>query len=123
MAHMPIAFETREAQEVARALAAVAAADGAILSREEACLDGFAVAHGVGGHAWIATPLDEGALARAVTDPAKRREVVRLCLVMAFSDNDYHPVEQRMIERIAKALDVGDDELALITLATQPPPR
>ena len=82
-------FEVEEANEVARALAAVAAAYGALLAREESVLDEFAVANGVGGHAWIATPLDEGRLARAVRDPLKRREVLRLCLKMAIADGDY----------------------------------
>ncbi len=110
-----VSFEPEEAQEVVRALAAVAAADGAILSREESFLEGFAVHHGVGGHAWIASPLDEVALARAVTDPAKRREVVALCLHMAHADHDYAPSERVLIERIAAALGIPDNVLADLT--------
>jgi tellurite resistance protein len=110
-------FEVEEANEIARALAAVAAADGAILAREASVLDEFAVANGVGGHAWIATPLDEARLARAVRDPVKRREVLRLCLRMATSDGDYAEAEQRAIARIAAAFGVSDDELRLLAAA------
>ena len=106
-----ISFAAEEAQEIARALAAVAAADGAILAREASLLDEFAVANGVGGHAWIAKPLDAGRLARAVKDPEHRREVLRLCLRMAVADGEYAEAEQRTIARIATAFEIGSDEL------------
>ena len=48
-----ITFAPDEAQEIARALAAVAAADGAILAREASFLDAFAMAHSVGGLSFI----------------------------------------------------------------------
>jgi tellurite resistance protein len=117
----PVTFEPAEAHEVVRALAAVAAADGAILSREESVLEGFAIAHGIGGHVWLAAPLDELALARAVTPPEKRREVVRLCLEMAHSDREYAASEQQMIARIARALEIGEAELRTLTAETKRP--
>jgi uncharacterized tellurite resistance protein B-like protein len=112
-------FDPNEAQEVARALAAVAAADGAAVEREVQFLEGFAVKYGVGAVAWIATPLDEVSLARAVSDPEKRRTVVMLCLEMAFSDKDYSPEEKEMIQRIAAALGVSEKELADLTLSAR----
>jgi len=108
---MSVSFDQAEAQAVARALAAVAAADGAIKAREESFLDGFAMQHGVGGHAWIAVPLDELELARAVAGPEKRREVVRLCLRMALADLELAPQELSLIQRVARALAISDDEL------------
>ncbi|HZS35770.1 MAG TPA: TerB family tellurite resistance protein [Polyangia bacterium] len=116
---MAVTFDHGEAEAVARVLAAVAAADGAIKAREESFLDGFAVAHGVGAHHWIAVPLDEAALVRAVVDPEKRREVVRLCLQMALSDLDYAPAEIALIARVARALAVSDGELAALTEAAR----
>jgi tellurite resistance protein len=116
---MGVTFDHGEAEAVARALAAVAAADGAIKAREESFLDGFAVAHGVGAHHWIAVPLDEAALARAVRGADQRREVVRLCLKMALADLDYAPSEIAIIARIARALDVGDAELSALTEAAR----
>src|SRR5438094_9207651 len=100
---MGVTFERGEAQAVARALAAVAAADGAIKAREESFLDGFAVANGVGAHVWIAVPLDEALLAHVIAGADKRREVLRLCLQMALADLDYAPQEMAMIARIARA--------------------
>ena len=106
-----VSFDQAEAQVVARALAAVAAADGAIKAREENFLEGFAVTHGVGGHAHIAAALDENALAHAVRDPERRREVLRLCLKMAHADRVYEPREAAVIARIARAFGVSDEEL------------
>jgi tellurite resistance protein len=108
-------FEPGEAQEVARALAAVAAADGAILAREESFLDEFAMAHSVAGHAFIATPLDVDRLARAIRDGDKRRKVLRLCLHMALADGEYVESERRAIAKIAAAFDIGADELQQLT--------
>lgn len=106
-----------EAQAVARALAAVAAADGAVLDREVAYLEGFGVRHGVAVHAHVADPLDPEALARAVTDPAKRKEVVRLCLEIAVADREYAPAEAILVSTIAAALEVSDDDLQALTAA------
>lgn len=113
-------FDPGEAQEVARALAAVAAADGAILSREESFLDEFAMAHSVAGHAFLSTPLDVDRLARAIRDVNKRRDVVRLCLRMALSDGKYAEAEVRAVEKIATALEIPPDELAALTAAARP---
>jgi uncharacterized tellurite resistance protein B-like protein len=114
-----VTFDAFEAQAIARALAAVAAADGAIKAREESFLDGFAMTHAVAGHAWIAAPLDEVALARAVIGADKRREVVRLCLKMAHADRHYAEPEKALIARIARALGISDEELAVLTAEAQ----
>jgi tellurite resistance protein len=117
MSAMPVFFDPGEAQEVARALAAVAAADGAILAREESFLDEFAMVHSVAGHAFIATPLDVDRLARAIRGADKRREVLRLCLRMAYADGKYADAEVQAIEKIAAAFGVGADELQALTEA------
>jgi uncharacterized tellurite resistance protein B-like protein len=111
----PVQFDAAEALEVVRALAAVAAADGAILVREEVLLEGFAIQHGIGSHVWINSPLDEQALANTVTDPAKRREVLRMCLQLAHADKEYAPSERALIVRIARVFDVSDQELESLT--------
>jgi tellurite resistance protein len=112
---MPLSFDVSEAQEVVRALAAVASADGAILDREESFLEGFSIQHNIGAHVWLGSPLDEVSLARAVTDPTKRRRVVELCLTMAHTDHDYAPEERAVIERIAAALSITPDQLQALT--------
>jgi hypothetical protein len=115
-----ITFAPGEAQEIARALAAVAAADGAILGREASFLDAFAMAHSVGGLSFIPTPLDHARLARAITAPDKRREVLRLCLRMAMVDGDYAAAEQRAVAAIAAAFAVEDAELAALAEELRP---
>jgi tellurite resistance protein len=115
----PVSFEPEEALEVVRALAAVAAADGAILAREESFLEGFAIPHGIGSHAWISSPLDEVSLARAISEPRKRREVLALCLHMAYADGEYAPSERLLIERIATALAIPADVLAELEIAAR----
>ena len=114
-------FTPAEVRAVVRALAAVAAADGAVLGREEAFLEGFAMAHGelIGTHALLTQPLDVKLLAQAVGDLAKRRQVVLLCLEMAMSDREYAPSEAQLVKQIAEALGIGADELDRMTLATQ----
>jgi hypothetical protein len=116
---MPDRFDATEAQEIVRALAAVAAADGAILAREEVFLEGFAIKHGIGAHTWFASPLDETALARAITDSAKRREVLALCLEMAHSDQAFVAEELAMIRRIARAFAVSEADLEQMMLAAK----
>ena len=96
-----ISFAPAEAQEIARALAAVAAADGAILQREASVLDEFAMSHSVGGITFIPEQLDVDKLARAIRGDAERREVLRLCIRMALADGDYADSEA------ARA--IGDD--------------
>lgn len=110
-----IAFAPGEAQEIARALAAVAAADGAILPREASFLDEFAMAHSVGGMTFLPQPLDVDRLARAIAAPDKRRAVLRLCVKMALADGDYADSEARAIARIAYAFDVPSHELQALT--------
>jgi tellurite resistance protein len=109
-----ISFAPAEAQEIARALASVAAADGTIQQREASVLDEFAMAHSVGGMTFIPQALDVDKLARAIRGDDERREVLRLCIKMALSDGDYHPAEARAIGTIATAFDVLSDELQLI---------
>ena len=84
-----ISFAPAEAQEVARALAAVAAADGTIQQREASVLDEFAMSHSVGGMSFIPEALDVDKLARAIRGDAERREVLRLCIKMALADGEY----------------------------------
>ncbi len=120
-----IAFGREAAHEIARALAAVAAADGAIVAREASQLDEFAVAHGVGVQIWIATPLDPERLAAAVPDPGQRRDALRLCLRMAVADGTYAAPEQAIIARIATAFAIPDAELHALEAGaglTRPPP-
>jgi tellurite resistance protein len=109
-----ISFAPAEAQEIARALAAVAAADGAIQQREASVLDEFAMSHSVGGMSFIPEPLDVDKLARAIRGDAERREVLRLCIKMALADGDYADTEARAIGIIATAFDVPSDELQQI---------
>ncbi|MDB4964813.1 MAG: Tellurite resistance protein TerB [Myxococcales bacterium] len=110
-----ITFAPDEAQEIARALAAVAAADGAILAREASFLDAFAMAHSVGGLSFIPATLDVARLARVIAAPDKRREVLRLCVKMALSDGNYADGERRAIVNIATTFGVGADELQQLT--------
>jgi tellurite resistance protein len=116
---MSAIFDTGEAQEIARALAAVAAADGAIVAREESILDGFAMAHSVGAHAFLGKPLDAERLARAIQGDEKRREVLRLCVRMALADGEYAAAEAQAIERIADAFAVPRAELATLVAAAR----
>lgn len=116
---MAAIFDSGEAQEVARALAAVAAADGAILAREMSFLDEFAMEHSVAGLAFVDKPLDVERLARAIRSSEQRREVVRLCLRMALSDGNYAEAEVRAVEKIATAFAIAADELASLTAAAR----
>src|SRR4051812_12491274 len=115
----PVQFEPAEAQEVVRALAAIAAADGAILVREETLLEGFAMTHGIGSHIWLAAKLDEAALARTVTSPNKRRLVLELCLKMAHADREYAAAERELVTRIARAFNIDDADLEAMTAAAR----
>jgi tellurite resistance protein len=112
-----IPFAPDAAQEIARALAAVAAADGAILAREASFLDEFAMRHSVGGLSFISEPLDPARLARAIRGVDMRLEVLRLCVAMALCDGEYAESERRIIVSIATEFGVGTDELAAIVEA------
>ena len=112
-----IPFAPDAAQEIARALAAVAAADGAILAREASFLDEFAMRHSVGGLSFISEPLDPARLARAIRGVDMRLEVLRLCVAMALCDGEYAESERRIIVSIATEFGVGADELGAIVEA------
>jgi tellurite resistance protein len=112
-----ISFAPDAAQEIARALAAVAAADGAILAREASFLDEFAMRHSVGGLSFISEPLDPARLARAIRGVDMRLEVLRLCVAMALCDGEYDDSERRIIGSIATEFGVGADELGAIVEA------
>jgi len=111
-----ITFDAAEAGEVVRALAAVAAADGAVKSREEQFLEGFAMRHGhtYAAHLWLSQPLDTTTLAAVIDGPEKRREVLRLCLEMAMADRDFADAERRMIEEIAAVFAISTSDLAAL---------
>jgi uncharacterized membrane protein YebE (DUF533 family) len=113
MPNEPITFDAAEAGEVVRALAAVAAADGAVKAREEQFLEGFAMRHGhtYAAHLWLSQPLDTTTLAAVIDGADKRREVLRLCLEMALADRDFAEAERQMIERIAVAFAIPAAEL------------
>jgi uncharacterized tellurite resistance protein B-like protein len=110
-----ITFAPDEAQEIARALASIAAADGAIVGREASFLDAFAMAHSVGGLSFIPNTLDIAKLARMIPGADKRREVLRLCVQMALCDGNYAEGEVRAVANIAAAFGVGADELQQLT--------
>jgi tellurite resistance protein len=114
-----ISFAPDEAQQIARALAAIAAADGAILAREASFLDDFAMRHSVGGLSFISEPLDPARLARIIRGVDMRLDVLRLCVLMALCDGDYADSEARLIGSIATAFGVGPDELAAIVEAAR----
>ena len=111
-----ITFDPVEAGEVVRALAAVAAADGAVKAREEAFLEGFAMKHGhnYAAHLWLSQPLDAEALATIIVTPEKRREVLRLCLEMALADREFADSERTMVERIATAFAIPTPDFAAL---------
>jgi tellurite resistance protein len=111
-------YSAEEATLVLHALAAVAAADGAIRDREEMLLEGFALRYRVRVPAPTDAVLDEAALAHAFPEHEQRRQVLVLCLEMAHVDGDYHPSERALIERIARAFGISDAELAELTSAT-----
>ncbi len=116
-----ISFAPAEAQEIARALAAIAAADGAIQQREASLLDEFAMAHSVGGMTFIPEPLDVRKLARAIPGAEERREVLRLCIKMALADGEYAHSEALAIAGIAAAFDVSPAELQALLAAVAAP--
>ena len=109
-----ISFAPAEAQEIARALAAIAAADGAIQQREASLLDEFAMSHSVGGITFIPQALDVDKLARAIRGADERREVLRLCIKMALCDGEYAEAEARAVSEIAYVFDVSSAELDAI---------
>ena len=118
-----ISFAPAEAQEIARALAAVAAADGTIQQREASVLDEFAMTHSVGGMTFIPQPLDVDKLARCIRGADERREVLRLCIKMALCDGNYAPEEAQAIGAIAYVFDVPSSEVQAIYDAVAGTPR
>jgi uncharacterized tellurite resistance protein B-like protein len=107
-------LDALEVQHIARALAVVASADGTIRGEERGFIDGWAYAHGVPARDWSAAPLDDVGLAEAVRRPEQRREVIKLCLALALSDNDFAPEEIDAVGRIAAALHISEDEMLIL---------
>src|SRR5262245_45900474 len=114
-------FSTEEAAEIARLLLAVAACDGGFVQNERDFITRFSTAHKLPDPtgsleasfdeemAFADTSRDPAAAAvegvqRRVTDPKKRREVIKICLQLALADRDYALEENLLIKRVADAL-------------------
>jgi tellurite resistance protein len=121
MSSSSIRFTTQEKLSIAAALAALAAADGAIKAREQDMLEGFVMSGSEGDESspsvsaamLILEPVDLGALARMVVEAPKRHEVLRLCVRMALVDGDMADEERALLTQIAEAF-----ELSVVTLTT-----
>jgi uncharacterized membrane protein YebE (DUF533 family) len=111
-----IEISDEQAEAIARGLFAVARAEGGVHEKEKALLMGF-YAEAAGGSRSLAelerapdaTPEE---MAAALTSDALRKVFIKTCILMGWADNSFDGKERELVGRYAKALGVGDAELA-----------
>lgn len=111
-----IEINDEQAEAMARGLFAVARAEGGVHEKEKALLMSF-YAEGAGGirslseleSAPDATPEE---IASALSSKALGAVFIRTCILMAWADNSFDGKERELVSRYAKALGIGEAEVA-----------
>lgn len=108
-----------QAEAIARGLFAVAKADGNLHERERTLISEFYAS--ISDRASDLAALDRESaiepdtLALALGTPELSQLFLMTALLLALCDGEYGPGEAKLIERYAKAMKVGDAELAELT--------
>ncbi|MFA6957534.1 MAG: hypothetical protein WC538_16805 [Thermoanaerobaculia bacterium] len=111
-----IEISDEQAEAITRGLFAVARAEGGVHEKEKALLMGFYA--DAGGAARSLAALESAAdatpeeIAAALTSDALRKVFIKTCILMGWADNSFEGKERELVARYAKALGVGDAELA-----------
>jgi tellurite resistance protein len=101
-----------------RAMKMVAAADGDFADTERNLLGTVQQVFGTEVDIDALAPIEPDELARNLTDPALRRQIVRGMIVLSLIDGEASPAEAALVERFARALEIeSKDLLALRHLA------
>jgi len=111
-----IEISDEQAEAIVRGLFAVARAEGGVHEKEKALLMSF-YAEAAGSDRSLAalerapdvTPEE---MAAALPSNALRSVFIRTCILMGWADNSFDGKERELVGRYAKALGVGDAELA-----------
>lgn len=97
-----------------RALKAVASADGNFDASERALLRTMQGFFGADHDLDALAPIEPEALARAVSDPVLRRQLVRGMIILSIIDGEASPAEARVVEGYAAALGIGGPDLTAL---------
>jgi tellurite resistance protein len=101
-----------------RAMKMVASADGDFADTERNLLGTVQQVFGTEVDIDALAPIEPDELARNLTDPALRRQIVRGMIVLSLIDGEASPAEAALVERFARALEIeSKDLLALRHLA------
>lgn len=107
-------FETQELPLVLGALRDVALANDAFTPEEAALIEGLAQLHGQAIKADQLRHVSFEQLARAVTDPHRRKRVVQLAIIMSLVEGQPGAVSSQAVLDLAKALDVSDQGVRVL---------
>lgn len=113
-----IEIRQEQAEAIARALFAIAKADGAVHEREAAIIAEFYcsttdLASDLGSLERSAA-IEPATLALFLPTPELRRLFVKTAILMAYADSSYGKNESKLIADYAKALEISEKDLALL---------
>jgi tellurite resistance protein len=94
-----------------RAMKSIAMANGTLDDAERSMLETGMRFMGAHGDLDAIEPIEPAELARHVTDPALRRQLIRGMTVLSLIDGDASPEEAELVERFAAALEVSSQDL------------
>ncbi len=97
-----------------RALHGVVASNGTVTPAELRFLEVIAELHGAAVDVRQLVPIDPVEVARAITDPHRRKRVVQLALVASMVEGEVAEVGDEAVRALARALEVDDRGLAVI---------
>jgi hypothetical protein len=103
-----VVFSPSEIVPVLRALRGVALANHSFTRGEADLVEGVGRLHGVEVDAGALDPIAPAEIARAVTDPHRRKRVVQLAIVTALVEGSPAAATDRALTDLARALDVPE---------------
>jgi ubiquinone biosynthesis protein Coq4 len=109
-----VVFNAAELVAVARALRNVARTTSAFSPREADFIAAIAALHGVVLEPHALTPIAPPELARAVTDPHRRKRALQLLVVMSLVEGEAQHHSEEALARFASALEVDEAALAVL---------
>ncbi len=113
-------FELNDPVGLIEAMAFIAWADGRVVPEERAALEGLAHSLDLdeAGRAAVAAALEAppslASVAAHLRDPVEARFAVSQAILLALADGDFSPIEHEQVRRLAEALGLDSDELAVI---------
>lgn len=99
-----------------RAMKMIAMADGAFSPEERRLIESAQAAFGTNVDIDALQPITPEELAAVITEPGKRRQIVRGMIILSLVDGEASPSESALVEKFAAAMDVDTTSVRTLRL-------